>query len=112
MPYIDSIMEVLEYEDLLPEDVANCTLLPPEELALHYELHTESSHSEPVRRSELICYLFLHYLEVCLAERIRQNSRRLSATVGNEVRYNDLLSILQYQRNYLCKVSGELGRRG
>lgn len=118
--YVDNIREVLEYEDLLPEtalvptlDAGSLDNLPEtKELDNLYELHTDPSHSVPVRHSELMHHLLLCYLEARMLNRIRQNSRRLSAAFPNETHYTQLLSTLQYERNYLQTVSGELGRRG
>lgn len=122
MPYIESIQEVLSNDDLLPEDVANreCLLAltsesePREaspELLRAYELHTEASHSERVRRSELICYFLHAYLEKRLADRVRRHSRCLSRLLTNKERYLQQLSLLQDERNYLRSVSEVLGRR-
>lgn len=76
-----------------------------------YALHTDLSHSDRVRRSELVRHLFLNYLEVRLVDRVRQNLHRLSRTFADEESRVLLLSDLQYQRNYLSSVSRELGRR-
>lgn len=134
MPYIENIMEILEYDGLLPEEEENrellcavaaghCSDYTPDsvsdaglpdyeaELLRQYDLHTEPSHSEPVRRSELVRYLFLHYLEVRLTDQVRRNMRDLSASHADEGKRVGILSALQYGRNYLCRVSQELGRR-
>ena len=117
--YVDNIRKILSSDDLLPAD----SLVPaldagpqkdrPEtkELDNLYALHTDSSHSDRVRRSELVRYLFLGYLEVRLVDRVRQNLHRLSRTFADEESRVLLLSDLQYQRNYLSSVSRELGRR-
>nr|WP_290101846.1 toprim domain-containing protein [Parabacteroides goldsteinii] len=117
--YVDNIRKILSSDDLLPAD----SLVPaldagpqkdrPEtkELDNLYALHTDSSHSDRVRRSELVRYLFLNYLEVRLVDRVRQNLHRLSRTFADEESRVLLLSDLQYQRNYLSSVSRELGRR-
>ena len=117
--YVDNIRKILSSDDLLPTD----SLVPaldagpqknqPEtkELDNLYALHTNSSHSDRVRRSELVRYLFLNYLEVRLVDRVRQNLHRLSRTFVDEESRVLLLSDLQYQRNYLSSVSRELGRR-
>lgn len=117
--YIDNIREVLSCDGLLPED----SLIPAldaglqdhqpktEELDNLYALRTDPSHTDRVRRSELICYLFLCYLEVLLADRIRLQAHRLSVSIRDEEERAEVLSSLQYYRNYLCTVSRELGRR-
>ena len=117
--YVDNIRKILSSDDLLPAD----SLVPaldagpqknrPEtkELDNLYALHTDSSHSDRVRRSELVRHLFLNYLEVRLVDRVRQNLHRLSRTFADEESRVLLLSDLQYQRNYLSSVSRELGRR-
>ena len=117
--YVDNIRKILSSDDLLPAD----SLVPaldagpqkdrPEtkELDNLYALHTDLSHSDRVRRSELVRHLFLNYLEVRLVDRVRQNLHRLSRTFADEESRVLLLSDLQYQRNYLSSVSRELGRR-
>ena len=117
--YIDNIRKILSSDDLLPAD----SLVPaldagpqknqPEtkELDNLYALHTDSSHSDRVRRSELVRYLFLCYLEVRLVDRIRFQVHHLSGAMRNEEEHTEILSSLQYYRNYLCEVSRELGRR-
>ena len=117
--YVDNIRKILSSDDLLPAD----SLVPaldagpqkdrPEtkELDNLYALHTDLSHSDRVRRSELVRYLFLNYLEVRLVDRVRQNLHRLFRTFADEESRVLLLSDLQYQRNYLSSVSRELGRR-
>ena len=117
--YVDNIRKILSSDDLLPTD----SLVPvldagpqknqseTKELDNLYALHTNSSHSDRVRRSELVRYLFLSYLEVRLVDRVRQNLHRLSRTFADEESRVLLLSDLQYQRNYLSSVSRELGRR-
>ena len=119
IPYIDNILKILSSDDLLPAD----SLAPaldagpqknqPEtkELDNLYTLHTDSSHSDRVRRSELVRYLFLCYLEVRLVDRIRFQVHHLSGVMRNEEEHTEILSSLQYHRNYLCEVSRELGRR-
>ena len=119
IPYIDNILKILSSDDLLPAD----SLVPaldaepqknqPEtkELDNLYTLHTDSSHSDRVRRSELVRYLFLCYLEVRLVDRIRFQVHHLSGVMRNEEEHTEILSSLQYHRNYLCEVSRELGRR-
>lgn len=120
VPYIDNIRKILSDEGLLPQD----SLVPVpdakwqddlpvmKELDALYALHTDPSHIERVRRSELIRYLFLCYLEVRLSERIRQHVRCITKafTCEEEQRVRHLSS-LQYDRNYLSLVSRELGRR-
>ena len=117
--YIDNIRKILSSDDLLPAD----SLVPaldagpqdhlPEtkELDNLYALHTDSSHSDRVRRSELVRHLFLNYLEVRLVDRIRFQVHHLSRAMRNEEEHTEILSTLQYHRNYLCEVSRELGRR-
>ena len=117
--YVDNIRKILSSDDLLPAD----SLAPaldagpqknqPEtkELDNLYTLHTDSSHSDRVRRSELVRYLFLCYLEVRLVDRIRFQVHHLSGVMRNEEEHTEILSSLQYHRNYLCEVSRELGRR-
>ena len=117
--YIDNIRKILSSDDLLPAD----SLVPaldagpqknqPEtkELDNLYALHTDSSHSDRVRRSELVRYLFLCYLEVRLVDRIRFQVHHLSGAMRNEEEHTEILSTLQYHRNYLCEVSRELRRR-
>lgn len=119
MRYAENIREVLEYDDLLPEESLVCGSGPEseiapqdrEELDKEYALHTDLSHSVPVRRSELIRSLFLRYMEARLSDRIRRDSYCLSAAFADEEQYERLLAALQYQRNYLCEVSRALGRR-
>ena len=117
--YIRHIREILSVDGLLPND----SLAPafdagsqdhlPEtgELDALYVLHTDPSHTDRVRRSELLRYLFLCYLEVRLSERVRLQVRQLPGISGNAEQRIGLLSSLQYHRNYLCEVSRELGRR-
>ena len=119
IPYIDNIRKILSSDDLLPDD----NLVPaldagpqdhlPEtkELDNLYALHTDSSHSDRVRRSELVRFLFLCYLEVRLVDRVRFQVHHLSGVMRNEEERTEILSSLQYCRNYLCEVSRELGRR-
>lgn len=117
--YVDSIRKILSCDDLLPED--SLVSLPDaelqslraedKELDKQYALHTDPLHSDRVRRSELVRYLFLGYLEVRLVDRVRQDLYRLSRTFADEESRVLLLSDLQYQRNYLSSVSCELGRR-
>ena len=119
IPYVDHIREVLAFDGLLPPgglvavpDGGPEEHLPEtEELDRLYALHTDPSHSDRVRRSELLRYLFLCYLEVCLSERVRFEAYSLSDTAADEKRRAGLLASLQYHRNYLCRVSQELGRR-
>lgn len=116
---VDSIREILSADGLLPKAGLVSSLAAgrednlPETSKLDklYTLRTESSHSERVRRSELIHYLFLSYLEVCLVDCIRRSLHRLSETFTKEESRTLVLSELQYQRNYLSMVSCELGRR-
>ena len=117
--YIDHIREVLSCDGLLPSgslasapDAGRQAHGPEtEELDNLYALHTVPSHADRIRRSELIRYLFLCYLEARLSERVRLQACRLSATTGKEKQRIALLTSLQYHRNYLCEVSRELGRR-
>ncbi|WP_347174394.1 CHC2 zinc finger domain-containing protein [Parabacteroides goldsteinii] len=119
IPYIDNILKILSSDDLLPADsLAPALDAGPqehqpetEELDNLYTLHTDSSHSDRVRRSELVRYLFLCYLEVRLVDRIRFQVHHLSGAMRNEEEHTEILSSLQYHRNYLCEVSRELGRR-
>ena len=127
--FVGNIREVLSYRNLLPEDEMNraCLLalprqettgnVPPavpvaicRELDALYERHTVSTHPEPVRRSELIEYLYLAYQEVCLAERVRKLSHNLLHAAKDEKHHGELLSSLQTERMYLREVSGMLGR--
>lgn len=116
---VDSIREILSADGLLPKaslvslHAAGRQDSEPEcsKLDKLYALRTESSHSERVRRSELIQYLFLSYLEVRLVDRIRRSLHRLSGTFTKEESRTQVLSELQYERNYLSLVSCELGRR-
>ena len=99
--YVDNIRKILSSDDLLPAD----SLVPaldagpqkdrPEtkELDNLYALHTDSSHSDRVRRSELVRYLFLNYLEVRLVDRVRQNLHRLSRRKTPARRYPLFFSI-------------------
>lgn len=116
--YVDHIRRILSSDGLLPAE----GLVPAPDTSLQasspisgeldhlYALHTEPSHSERVRHSELIRYLFLNYLEVRLSERVRLQARRLSDSGMNKEQRTELLSSLQYHRNYLSLVSRELGR--
>lgn len=118
--YAEHIREVLERDDLLPEASlvlapgmeSDVSLADREELDKEYVSRTDAAHSVPVRRSELIRYLFLRYMETRLLDRVRRDSYRLTTVFADEEEYERLLSALQYQRNYLRKVSRELGRRG
>lgn len=115
--YIDRL---LAHEGFLPQD----SLLPSpsgeglqpqsvvEKLDRLYVLRSDPGHSPRVRCSELIRYLLLCYLETCLSERIRRQAYRITKTCIDEEKLRlELLSSLQYDRNYLNMVSRELGRR-
>lgn len=116
---VESIREILSADDLLPKASLVSSLAAgrqdsePEcsRLDKLYALRTESSHSERVRRSELIHYLFLSYLEVRLVDLIHRSLHRLSGNFTKEESRTQVLSELQYERNYLSMVSCELGRR-
>lgn len=107
--YWENITEVLRYENMLP----GYAPVPASDAEIDYQyaLHTVSHHSEEVRHSELVRYLFLCYLEVRFTERVRTDSRRLSRLsqkVTDE--RTELLEKLQYEREYLERVTGELQR--
>lgn len=105
--YSENITEVLTYQDMLPEYQA--VPASDAEVDYQYALHTVSHHREEVRRSELVHYLFLCYLEVRFAERVRANSRCLSRLAQRETEERaDLLRTLQYDREYLEEVTREL----
>lgn len=83
-----------------------------EKLDRLYALRSNQAHSPRVRCSELIRYLLLCYLEACLSERIRRQAHGIARTpIDKEEQRLQLLSSLQYDRNYLNMVSHELGRR-
>lgn len=118
--YVDHIREILSYDNLLPESslypafdtVLQESLPETKKLDNLYALHTDPSHTDRVRRSELIRYLFLCYLEVRLKERIRRRLHNLIKAINSDEKQRlQYFSSLQYDRNYLCLVSQELGRR-
>lgn len=118
--YDGYIRELLAAEGFLPGEgfpsSSSCQWTQPqpleEELDGLYDLRSNQAHGPQVRRSELIRFLLLCYLEVCLSERIRRQAHHISKTfIDEEEQRLELLSSLQYDRNYLNMVSRQLGRR-
>lgn len=113
--FLEHVEGLLSRDDLLPVNWENRELTEasvPELLRL-YEVRTDPAASENVRRSELSFFLLFNYLELRLTDRIRRKIRQLSFTgmKSDETRRNSLLAGLQYDRVYLCHLSGRLGRR-
>lgn len=105
--YRENIAEVLTYENMLP--VTTPVSVSDADIDSQYQLHTNCSHSEEVRHSELICYLFLCYQELRLTDRIRILSRQLSLNrEESDAQHIARLQQLQYDREYLQRVTVEL----
>lgn len=105
--YSENIIEVLTYEDMLPgyEPVPASDA----DLDSQYVLHTHAAHSEEVRHSELIHYLFLCYQELRFADRIRQDTRQLALMPeAAALQRPEMLMALQHDREYLERVTREL----
>ena len=114
---VEDIGKALRQEMSCPEGEEYCVPYVPAgsfpELDRLYELHTEPSQPENLRRTALVRYLYLCFLETCLEISIRRNSRRLCALSSKASEERSVcIATLQHDRLSLCRVSKELRRRG